>query len=85
MSIGGGIALIVLGLILVFALDIELSWIDIDLVGYVLIGAGVLVTLLGLIFAAGRRRRSVVRQRTEVDGAAAGHETVTERETRDSL
>ncbi|WP_427018242.1 DUF6458 family protein [Pseudarthrobacter sp. P1] len=67
MSIGGGILLIVVGAILRFALNIEVSWISVPLVGNILMGAGVVVVALGLVFALRRRgstatRRSVIGQ-----------------------
>ena len=55
MSIGGGIALFVIGAILVYALDVQLNWINLDLVGYILMGAGVIVFVIGLILLATRR------------------------------
>ena len=43
--------------ILAFALNVEIAWLDLDLVGYILMGAGVLVFILGLVLLARRRRR----------------------------
>ena len=68
MSIGGGIALIVIGAILAFALDFQVAGIDIQLIGYILIGAGVLVTIIGIVFAS-RRRSTVSTTRSAVDPA----------------
>jgi len=68
MSIGGGIALIVIGAVLAFALDFQVAGIDIQLIGYILIGAGVLVTILGIVFAS-RRRSTVSTTRSAVDPA----------------
>lgn len=79
MSIGAGILLFVIGAILTFALNVQVDWIDLDLVGYILMGAGVLVVLIGIIMLA-RRRRSDVVTRTAVDPAAG--EQVTRRTTR---
>ena len=45
MSIGTGIVLFVIGAILAFAVNVEVEWINLDLVGYILMGAGVLVFL----------------------------------------
>lgn len=55
MSIGSGIVLFVIGAILVFALNVEVSWINLDMTGYILMGAGVVVFLIGLILYARRR------------------------------
>ncbi|ROS61014.1 hypothetical protein EDF38_0091 [Frigoribacterium sp. PhB160] len=80
MSIGGGIALIVIGAILAFALDFQVAGIDIQLIGYILIGAGVVVTLLGIVFLT-RRRQVTSTSRTAVDPTSG--EQVTRRSTTD--
>ena len=46
MSIGAGIALIVIGAILVFAINVDVPWVDLDIVGYILMGAGVIIFLI---------------------------------------
>jgi len=61
MTIGTGIVLFVIGAILTFAVNIELEAVNLDLIGYILMGAGVVVVLLGLIFMATRRGRDVGR------------------------
>ena len=68
MSIGGGIALIVIGAILAYALDFQVAGIDIMLIGYILIAAGVVVTIIGIAFAS-RRRSTVSTTRSAVDPA----------------
>ncbi|MET0302512.1 MAG: DUF6458 family protein [Microbacteriaceae bacterium] len=78
MSIGFGIFLFVVGAILTFALQIEVSWIDINLVGYFLMGAGVVVTIIGIALLA-RRRQTVTTERTGVDPASG--QRVTQRST----
>lgn len=59
MGIGTGIALFVIGAILAFALNVELAWLDLNLVGYILMGAGVVVFIISLILVARRRQRGV--------------------------
>ncbi|MFT4283385.1 MAG: DUF6458 family protein [Protaetiibacter sp.] len=66
MSIGLGIFLFVVGAILTFALNVQLDWIDLDLVGYLLMGAGFIVTLIGVVLLV-RKRQSVTTVRTSVD------------------
>lgn len=39
MSIGTGIVLFVIGAILVFAVNVEVTWVNLDMVGYILMGA----------------------------------------------
>ncbi|WEG07416.1 DUF6458 family protein [Microbacterium horticulturae] len=78
MSMGLGIVLFVIGAILAFALNIDVGWVDLDLVGYILMGAGVIVFIIGLVFML-RRRRTVATSRTSVDPRSG--ETVRRDET----
>ncbi|WP_345802486.1 DUF6458 family protein [Microbacterium sp. AZCO] len=78
MSIGAGIVLFVIGAILAFALNVQLDWVNLDLVGYILMGAGVVVVLIGIVLLM-RRRRSDVVTHTAVDPVAG--ERVTRRST----
>ncbi len=78
MSIGLGIFLFVVGAILTFALNISLDWIDLDLVGYLLMGAGALITIIGIALLV-RRRQTVTTERSSVDPVA--NERVTRRST----
>lgn len=68
MSIGLGIFLFVVGAILVFALDIQLDAIDIDMIGYILMGAGALIALIGFVMLM-MRRNSVSSTRVTNDPA----------------
>ena len=81
MSIGLGIVLFVIGAILTFALNITVDWINLQLVGYILMGAGVLVFLISLILVMRSRRTESV-ARTEVDPATG--ERVTRRSIRNT-
>ncbi|MFJ2542461.1 DUF6458 family protein [Microbacterium sp. NPDC087589] len=82
MGIGSGIALFVIGAILVFALNIDTGgYVDLDLIGYILMGAGVVVFLISLIFMMRNRRTETV-DRTAVDPATG--ERVTRRSIRDN-
>jgi hypothetical protein len=60
MGIGGSILLIVVGAILTFALNLHVGFVNLHLVGWIMMAAG----LLGLIVTAwiwgGRRRRETV-------------------------
>lgn len=77
MSIGTGIVLFVIGAILAFAVNVDVQWVNLDLIGYILMGAGVIVFLIGIILMV-RKRQTVSTTRT-VD--SAGGERVTERRT----
>lgn len=69
MSIGAGIALFVIGAILAFAVNVEVEFVDLDLVGYILMGAGAVIFVLGLVLLARRRQTETV-SRTAVDPAS---------------
>jgi hypothetical protein len=59
MGIGGSIFLLVVGAIFAFALDVNLGWLDLDVVGYVLMLAGVAGLVLTMWFWQSRRRTVV--------------------------
>ncbi|MFP7759809.1 DUF6458 family protein [Marisediminicola sp. LYQ134] len=66
MGIGSGIFLFVVGAILAFALNVETSFVNLDLVGYILMGAGVVIFLISLAFML--KKRSSVEVTRNVDG-----------------
>jgi hypothetical protein len=80
MGIGTGIVLFVLGAIIAFALNIDVGWADLDLIGYILMGAGFVVFVISLILVL--RKRSTVETVRHVDGTG---ERLTEHETRSDL
>ncbi|GAA3624567.1 hypothetical protein GCM10022200_03550 [Microbacterium awajiense] len=77
MSIGAGIVLIAIGAILAFAVNVETEFVDLDMVGYILMGAGVVVLLIGIVLLARRRQVDSVARTTD----SAGNEQVTHRTT----
>ncbi|KQV07641.1 DUF6458 family protein [Leifsonia sp. Root112D2] len=79
MSLGAGILLIVIGAILTFALNLDVTWIDLHLVGYILMAAGLVIVILGIVLMV-RKRSTVVTNRT-ID--ARGREQLSESERRD--
>ncbi|QEW03068.1 DUF6458 family protein [Microbacterium lushaniae] len=79
MSIGAGIALFVIGAILAFAVNVQLEWVNLDLIGYILMGAGAVVFIIGLVLMMRRRSTDTV-TRTAVDPTAG--ERVTRQSTR---
>jgi hypothetical protein len=79
MSIGLGIFLFVIGAILRFALRVQVTWISLELVGDLLMGAGVVVVIIGIVLLV-RKRSSVTTVHTSVDPASG--ESVASRETR---
>jgi hypothetical protein len=66
MSIGTGVVLFVIGAILVFALNFETEVVNLDMVGYILMGAGFIVFVIGLVLLA-RRRQAVTTARSGTD------------------
>lgn len=80
MSIGFGIVLFVIGAILAFAVNADVEFLDLDMVGYILMGAGFLVFVIGIAMMAKRRStQSTVRTVDPVQG-----ERITRSETRTS-
>ena len=78
MSIGLGIFLLVVGAVLVWALDLTVTGVNLQLIGYILLAAGALVVILGLVLMT-RRRSNVSTTRTIAD--PANGDQVTRRES----
>jgi hypothetical protein len=78
MSIGTGVALFVIGAILTFALNFETGWVNLDLIGYILMIAGVVTFVVGIVLMM-RRRSAVSTSRTAVDPVSG--ERITQRST----
>ena len=76
MSLGSGIVLFIIGAILAFAVNIQVDWVDLHLIGYILMIAGVVGIILGIVLIT-RRRTSVSTTRSAVDPASG--EAVTRR------
>lgn len=77
MGIGSGIALFVIGAVLAFAVSLQNAWVDLHLIGYILMGAGVVVFIISLILVL--RKRSSVETVRHVDSSG---EHITQHETR---
>jgi F0F1-type ATP synthase assembly protein I len=58
MGIGGGIFLIVVGAILAFAVSDAVEGVDLGLIGYICMGAGVLTVIIALVMNAQRTNTS---------------------------
>ncbi len=63
MGIGAAIVLIALGAILAFAVDVTVSGLDLVVIGWILMAAGVIGLLVDLIVFAPRRRTTVSERR----------------------
>jgi hypothetical protein len=62
MGIGASVFMIALGAIITFAFNIRVGWLDLDVVGWVLMAAGALGLIMTLTVFSGRRRTTVVDQ-----------------------
>jgi hypothetical protein len=78
MKVGAGIFLMAVGAILAFAVADNWDVIDLTLIGYILLGAGFLVTILGIIFAT-RSRKATTTTRANVDPVSGEGVTQSER------
>jgi hypothetical protein len=82
MSIGSGIVLIVIGAVLAFAINVSPAWIDLHTVGGILIGAGIVVLVFGIIGMT-RKRETIETVRVIADPASG--DQVTQRKTSNNL
>lgn len=71
MTIGTGIVLFVIGAILAFAINVEVEWANLDMIGYILMIAGAVAFLIGLIMLLVRRSR-----RTTADGRVVDDDVI---------
>lgn len=70
MGIGIGIFLLVVGAVLTFAIQTTVEGVNLDMVGYIFMAAGVLSLLLGLVMNTQRTNtthREVVDRRSDAD------------------
>ena len=74
MGIGGSIFLLALGAILAFAVNADISGLDLNVVGYVLMLAGLIGLVITLWYWNSRRRPAVVEQRPIVTNDPAYRE-----------
>ena len=84
MTIGSGIALIVIGAILMFGFEDVLPGVNLDAIGLILMVAGVAGIVIGLVMQASRRgpRKLSRTQVVEEHDTATGHETITRTDDR---
>lgn len=71
MSVGIGILLLVLGAVCVWALEFNVAGVDIEVIGFILLAAGALITILSLVMLGrGRRTTAVTTGTTAAPGGA---------------
>lgn len=76
MGIGASLFMLAVGAIITFAFNLRVGWLDLDVVGWVLMAAGALGLVLTLTIFSGRRRSVVT---TQTDPYAADRRVVEER------
>jgi Domain of unknown function (DUF6458) len=64
-GIGASVFLLALGAILTFALNVRVGFLDLDVVGWILMAAGALGLIVSMIVWSNRRRTVVTREPTE--------------------
>ena len=69
MSIGAGIALFVIGAILAFAVNLPNEYVDLSTIGYIMMGAGAIVFLIGIVLVVRRRQTDTVTRTEDAGGA----------------
>lgn len=79
MGIGLGIFLIVVGAVLTFGVKAQVSGLDLHMIGWIIMGGGLLVILLSLLVFMPRTRRS---RSTAVTTDSLGRQAVVERDDR---
>lgn len=83
MGIGSGIFLFIAGAIIAYALNFNVKWVDQNLIGYLLMGGGVVVFLISLV-ASFKKRSTTVTTHSAVD-TAAGEKSTTAQTKSDTL
>lgn len=77
MGIGSGIFLFIAGAIVAFALNFNVKWVDQNLIGYLLMGGGVLVFLISMV-ASFKKKSTTVTTHSSVDPSAGQKSTSAE-------
>jgi hypothetical protein len=74
MGIGFSIFLLAVGAILAFAVNATVAGLDIHIVGWILMAAGVVGLVLTMVVLTPRRRRTVTDTTTSVPAASSQHQ-----------
>ena len=83
MGIGGSILLIAIGAILTFALNVTVSGVDLDVVGWILMAAGVVGLVITLAMYGNGRRTTMSERRVYDPNNPAGGGVVEQQRTTD--
>jgi hypothetical protein len=85
MGIGFSIFLLALGAILTFALHFSVAGVDISIIGWILMAAGLIGLVLTMVVLAPRRHRSVTETRTVKGEPASNARTVVQQQTHEEV
>ncbi len=66
MSLGAGIFLLAVGAVLAFAVNVQVGWVDVSVVGYILMAAGAVGIITGIVMLT-HRRTTMTTSRSVVD------------------
>jgi Domain of unknown function (DUF6458) len=80
MGYGFGIVLIVVGLVLVFALEVDIPGVGQETLGWILVLAGALLVVLTAVQLNARRRSATVQTTTHADGSQTVQQRSTDRQ-----
>jgi hypothetical protein len=69
MGYGFGVFLIAVGLIIVYALEVDIPGVGQEALGWILVAAGVLIVILTAVTLNSRRRANTVATTTHADGS----------------
>ncbi|MFD1714803.1 DUF6458 family protein [Amnibacterium flavum] len=77
MSLGAGIFLFAVGAILAFAVNVSVDWVNLQVIGYILMAAGLVGIILGIVL--------ITRKRTATSTTATGVDPVSGESVRRSV
>ena len=69
-AVVGGVILFIIGAVVAFALEVSIPGMDSSTLGYILMGAGVILFIVGLIFTM-RSRKTVVSHHQDANGTVS--------------
>ncbi|SEA78687.1 hypothetical protein SAMN02910418_02409 [Bowdeniella nasicola] len=78
-SIGFGVFLAVVGAILAFAVADRVQGVDLQMIGYICLAAGIILVLIGIAMGA-RSNRSATERHVTRDAAGGTHESIEHRD-----
>jgi uncharacterized membrane protein len=80
MGIGSGIFLFIVGAIIAFALNFDVEWVDMNIVGYLFMAGGALVFFISLVKVF-KKRSTTIKSQSEINPNAGIKNTETRTES----